>query len=157
LEKLVMNSTSKRKLKVTVNGKPYVVEVGSLAESPIHVTVNGQPYVVEISTGEVTKVPKGESATALDSAVRTVAPPSAPAPTSPAAAGANAITAPMPGQIVDVFVKQGDQVNAGQEVCSLEAMKMKNAIRSPRAGVVADVAASPGQKVAHGQVLVTFE
>jgi len=155
-----MNSTSKRKvLKVTVNGKPYVVEVGSIAESPINVTVNGHPYVVEISSGAVTKMSGGESAAALESAARTVltTPQSASAPVSSVAAGAKAITAPMPGQIVDVFVKQGDQVSAGQEVCSLEAMKMKNAIRSPRAGVIAEVAVSPGQKVAHGQVLVTFE
>jgi biotin carboxyl carrier protein len=48
-------------------------------------------------------------------------------------------------------------VSAGQEVCTLEAMKMKNAIRSPREGVVAAVEAQVGQKVAHGAVLVTFE
>jgi biotin carboxyl carrier protein len=153
-----MNPISKRKLKIKVNGKAYTVEVGSLAESPINVTVNGQPYVVEISSGAVTKVTEGESAAALESAVRTVsaAPQSAAAPISPAA-GAKAITAPMPGEIVEVFVKPGDQVSAGQEVCSLEAMKMKNAIRSPREGVIATVDAQAGQKVAHGAVLVTFE
>ena len=149
-----MNSTLKRKLKLTVNGKAYTVEVGSLAESPINVTVNGQPYVVEISTGEVTRVSGGESAAALERAVRTVSavPQSAPLPAS-----GNAITAPMPGQIVDVHVKSGDQVNSGQEVCSLEAMKMKNAIRSPRAGVVASVEVTAGQKVAYGEVLIKFE
>ena len=154
-----MNPTSKRVLKITVNGKAYTVEVGSLAESPINVTVSGQPYVVEISGEVVTKGSAGESAAALESAVRTVsaAPQAAPAPAGPAVAGAKAITAPMPGEIVEVFVKPGDQVSAGQEVCSLEAMKMKNAIRSPREGVIATVEAQAGQKVAHGAVLVTFE
>ena len=52
-----MNSTLKRKLKLTVNGKAYTVEVGSLAESPINVTVNGQPYVVEISSGRLLEYP----------------------------------------------------------------------------------------------------
>ena len=154
-----MNPTSKRKLEISVNGKAYAVEVGSLAESPINVTVNGQPYVVEISNEGVTKVSGTESAATLESTVRTVSvSPQAPQPAAgPASASAKAITAPMPGEIVEVLVKPGDQVNAGQEVCSLEAMKMKNAIRSPREGVIATVEAQPAQKVAHGQVLVTFE
>jgi biotin carboxyl carrier protein len=152
-----MNSISKRKLIIKVNGKAYSVEVGSLAEAPINVTVNGQPYMVEISGGAVTKVSGGESAAALESVVRTVsAAPSAPAPASPTA-NAKTITAPMPGEIVEVFVKPGDQLSAGQEVCSLEAMKMKNAIRSPRAGIIAAVEVQAGEKVAHGAVLVTFE
>ena len=153
-----MSSTSKRKLKITVNGKAYTVEVGSLAESPVNVTVNGQPYVVEIDTGDVTKVSSDQASAALETAVRTVSagPQSAPTSTSPTAATANAITAPMPGQIVDVHVKPGDQVSSGQEVCSLEAMKMKNAIRSPRDGAIASVNVQGGQKVAYGEVLVTF-
>ena len=63
----------------------------------------------------------------------------------------------MPGQIVEVFVKAGDAVEAGQEVCSLEAMKMKNVIRSHRNGVIASVDVTPGQAVAHGDILFTFE
>lgn len=154
-----MNPISKRQLKIKVNGKAYTVEVGSLAESPINVTVNGQPYVVEISGGAVTKVSGVESAAALESAVRTVsaAPPPASAPASRAAANTKAITAPMPGEIVELFVAPGDQISAGQEVCSLEAMKMKNAIRSPREGIIAAVEVQAGQKVAHGAVLITFE
>ena len=154
-----MNPISKRKLTLTVNGKAYAVEVGSLAQSPINVTVNGQPYLVEISNGTVAKVATGESAATLDGAVRTVsaAPQPGPAPASPAAAHAGAITAPMPGEIVEGFVQPGDRVSAGQEVCSLEAMKMKNAIRSPREGVITDVEVQAGQKVTHGAVLVTFE
>lgn len=154
-----MNPVSKRKLEITVNGKAFTVEVGSLAESPIDVTVNGQSYVVEISDKGVAKVSDAESAATLQSAAQTVSvTPQAPQPAAnPASASAKAITAPMPGEIVEVFVKPGDQVNAGQELCSLEAMKMKNAIRSPREGVIANVDAQTGQKVAHGAVLVTFE
>jgi biotin carboxyl carrier protein len=153
-----MSSPSKRKLNVTVNGKSYTVEVGDMYASPIHVSVNGQPYVVDISTAEVEKVPGDQSAAVLESVARSVSV-SQPTPAAPsaAAASANTITAPMPGLIVEVMVHEGDEVTAGQEVCTLEAMKMKNAIRSPRAGVIADVAVSPGQKVTHGEVLVTFE
>ena len=153
-----MSSPSKRKLNVTVNGKIYAVEVGDLYASPIHVSVNGQPYVVDVSTAEVEKVSGDQSAAALESVARSVsvAQPASAAP-SAAAVSANTITAPMPGLIVEVLVHEGDEVTAGQEVCTLEAMKMKNAIRAARAGVIADVGVSAGQKVTHGQVLVTFE
>jgi len=147
---------SKRKLKLTVNSKTYTVEVGSLVESPVMVTVNGQPYVVELSGTEVTSLAVPAKSKTIARTVTAAPPP--PTPAVPAAGvGSNIITSPMPGLILDVYVKVGDQVNLGQEVCSLEAMKMKNAIRSSRSGVVASVAVHEGQKVAYGEVLVTFE
>jgi biotin carboxyl carrier protein len=63
----------------------------------------------------------------------------------------------MPGVIIEVKVKPGEQVKYGQPLMTLEAMKMKNAVRSPRDGVVATVEASEGQTVAHAQILVTFQ
>jgi len=63
----------------------------------------------------------------------------------------------MPGSVLDIAVKPGDRVRFRQQLCSLEAMKMKNAIRSPRDGVIASVEVTPGQTVAHGDALFTFE
>jgi biotin carboxyl carrier protein len=63
----------------------------------------------------------------------------------------------MPGDILDIQVAPGDQVQVGDQICSLEAMKMKSAIRSARAGTIAAVEVSDGQAVAHGDVLVRFE
>jgi biotin carboxyl carrier protein len=63
----------------------------------------------------------------------------------------------MPGNILDIAVKPGDRVAVRQQLCSLEAMKMKNAIRSPGEGVIASVEVAEGQAVAHGDVLFTFE
>ena len=63
----------------------------------------------------------------------------------------------MPGDILEVKVKPGDQVNPGDVVCVLEAMKMKNMIRTSRGGVVASVEVSGGQAVDYGAVLVVFE
>jgi len=153
-----MNSTSKRKLKVTVNGKAYTVEVGNLSDSPLTVNVNGQPYIVDINTAEIEKVSTDQSAAALETVARSISPaPTTPAAAPPAAASTNAVTAPMPGSIVEVMVRPGDEIQVGGHICILEAMKMKNAIRSPRSGVVLEVFVSPGQNVAHGEVLVTFE
>jgi biotin carboxyl carrier protein len=67
------------------------------------------------------------------------------------------LTAPLPGTIVEIFVKAGDEIEAGQVILVIEAMKMKNSIRSTRAGKAAQVLVSAGQTVAHKQALVKFE
>jgi biotin carboxyl carrier protein len=142
---------SSKTLKVIVNGKEYQVEIANLADSPVTVAVNGQPYTVDYSVVEQAAAGEASAPAPAMMAARVAASP------QPAAAGANAVVAPMPGVIVEVLVKPGDQVANGQEVCTLEAMKMKNAIRTARSGVVATVPVSAGQKVAYGQALVTFE
>ncbi len=63
----------------------------------------------------------------------------------------------MPGSILAILVEVGDSVSAGQELCSLEAMKMKNAIRTSRDGVIATIKVAVGQSVAHGDLLFTIE
>ena len=86
-----------------------------------------------------------------------VAAPAAPAAAPAAAAGSGDVVSPMPGVVLDICVKPGDSVTRGQQVCALEAMKMKSAIRAARDGVVASVEVSEGQRVTHGAVLVRFE
>jgi biotin carboxyl carrier protein len=63
----------------------------------------------------------------------------------------------LPGTIVEVFVKSGDEIELGKVVLVIEAMKMKNSILSTRAGRVAEVLVHAGQTVAHKQALVKFE
>ena len=67
------------------------------------------------------------------------------------------MTAPLPGTVIEIFIKAGDQIEAGQVILIIEAMKMKNSIRSRRAGKIAEVLVSAGQTVAHKQALVRFE
>jgi 3-methylcrotonyl-CoA carboxylase alpha subunit len=67
------------------------------------------------------------------------------------------IRAPMPGRVVVVRTKQGDSVQAGQEVLVLEAMKMELALKAPRDGVVAEVRAGAGDFVEADTVLVVLE
>jgi biotin carboxyl carrier protein len=63
------------------------------------------------------------------------------------------ITAPMTGKILSVKVKKGDQVELGQVVCVLEAMKMENEITAPKAGTVREVYVSEGSSVSEGEPL----
>ena len=74
-------------------------------------------------------------------------------------AARDAIVTPMQGTVLAVEVGEGDEVEAGQVVCVVEAMKMENEITSPRAGTVSGLSVEPGQAVTTGQVicLVTQE
>ncbi len=113
------------------------------------VTVNGVAYdvcVEEINEGTAPAPAAPKAAPA--------APKAAPAATIPA--GANAVKAPMPGNILKVAVKAGDSVKKGALLCVLEAMKMENEILAPADGTIDTVAVAPGSTVATDAVLVTY-
>ena len=74
-----------------------------------------------------------------------------------AATGPQRVTAPMPGKIVRVLVKMGDDVAARQPLVVVEAMKMENELRAGREGTVADVHAQEGQSVEAGALLVVIQ
>ncbi len=72
-------------------------------------------------------------------------------------AGPQRITAPMPGKVVRVLVKAGDQVTARQGLVVVEAMKMENELRAARDGRVRAVSVQEGQSVDAGAVLLVVE
>jgi biotin carboxyl carrier protein len=73
-----------------------------------------------------------------------------------AAAGPLRIVAPMPGKIVRVLVKPGDEVRARQSLVVIEAMKMENELRAGRDGLVAEMHAREGQSVEAGVLLAVI-
>jgi biotin carboxyl carrier protein len=73
------------------------------------------------------------------------------------AGGPQQIFAPMPGRVVRVLVGVGDEVEAGQGIVVVEAMKMQNEMRAERAGKVSSIRAAEGATVAAGDVLATIE
>ena len=117
------------------------------------VTVNGVAYdvVVEELNGSAAPAP-----VAAPVAAPKVAPAPAAAPKASGNAGAIAVKAPMPGNLIKVNVKVGDAVKKGDVLCVLEAMKMENDIMAPADGVVASVEAAKGASVATDAVLVTL-
>lgn len=144
-----------KKVTVIVEGREYIVEVGDLGASPVLATVNNKSYKVEVPAKETSVRASGPSPSS---------PPLKPAPAPVQIAGAAPlatneclITAPMPGDILEVRVQPGDVLNPGDIICVLEAMKMKNMIRSASGGKVASVMVSPGQAVEYNAPLVTFE
>jgi len=74
-----------------------------------------------------------------------------------AATGEVRVVAPMPGRVVRVLVKPGDQVVQRQGLVVVEAMKMENELTAPRAGTVTEVAVEEGQSVESGRLLVVLE
>ncbi|MDX5402664.1 MAG: DUF2118 domain-containing protein, partial [Rhodobacterales bacterium] len=64
---------------------------------------------------------------------------------------------PMPGLIVKINVEVGDEVQDGQALCTVEAMKMENILRAERKGVVAKINAAPGDSLAVDAVIMEFE
>lgn len=136
-------------LRIKINDQWYSVEIGDLTKSPIEVYVDGEPVNVEVDLGSDVGGGSGRR----------------PRPRTPMGgiAGANSgstetsITAPMPGRIVRVSVTEGQIVEAGDEVCVLETMKMEQSIHTPQAGVIKAVKVEPGQSVAANDILVELE
>jgi len=141
--------------RVTVGGKEYQVKIEDVNAQPVQTVVNGR--VVQVWVQEQAPAPaaaQGEGRAAAPS-VPSVASPTAIA-AQPGAASDCEVRAPMPGTIVSLEVQPGDQVEIGQNLCILDAMKMNNRIRAPRAGTIAQVHVTIGQQVQHGDLLITF-
>ena len=78
----------------------------------------------------------------------------APAMSSPSAAGSKTVTAPLPGAITKISVKVGDTVATGDTVLLMEAMKMENSITAETGGTVKAILCKEGDQVQSGQALV---
>lgn len=74
-----------------------------------------------------------------------------------ALAGTQAITAPMPGRVVQVLKNVGDEVKSGEGIVVVEAMKMQNELGAPKAGIVKAIKVKVGQTVVASEVLAIVE
>lgn len=136
------------KLRVKIDDQMFDVEVNDLSSRPILASVDGETFEIwpeDVAAPEIAPVQ------------------AAPAQARPVAAAAEAavdktksVTAPIPGVIISIAVKEGDVVKQGQELCVLEAMKMKNAIRAGRTGKIAAIRVAAGDHVKHGQALMDY-
>ena len=142
---------------VKVADKTYEVEIDNIYTRPVIARVDGETFEVMPENGIRLDEEKEASEKSHDEKNASgLKPLPAAAPASHPTLGGKTLTSPLPGTVVEIFVKKGDQVEVGKVILIIEAMKMKNSIRSTRTGTVADVLVSAGQTVAHKQALVEF-
>ena len=143
--------------KFRINGNEYNVDINSVEGNIADVTVNGASYQVEMENAPA-PVQKPAQAPAAAVASTGSATTTTPAPKAAAPAGAGKpVTSPLPGVIIEVSVKEGQTVKAGQKVAVLEAMKMENEIQAPADGTVTAILVNKGDSVLEGTVLFTIE
>lgn len=124
------------------------------------VTLNGKTYEVEVEHGKAVLLDEYEAlapapASAEPAPVAQQQPVAAAPPPAPVnLAAGETVSAPMPGNIIRVDIKEGDKVKAGQVLVILEAMKMENEIVAPIDGTVAQIVTSKGAVVETGSPLV---
>ena len=138
--------------KFKINGNEYNVEIGCVEGNIADVTVNGASYKVEMDTPVNPVVQNSPAAPQTDKPAPAPAPAAA-APAAPAGAG-KAVTSPLPGVIIEVSVKEGQAVKAGQKVAVIEAMKMENEIQASSDGTVTAVLVNKGDSVLEGAEIV---
>lgn len=141
-----------RKLELEIDGQQFQVQVEELESERAKVNVNGQTVEVAIRLPE-SKGAQAASRTPGPAAVAQSKPAQA---AKPVRHSSNQLCAMMPGVIISLLVKPGQQVEVGQVLLVLEAMKMENEIRSDRQGSIDCLEVSAGQKVQTGDVMLTF-
>lgn len=163
-----------RKYEVTINEKNYSVLVKSFSADDAELEINGKAYSVKMD-GPIKTITSGgqmigsvappqqqsyqapasptpaPQPPASQSAVNRTAPP-APAPAT--SGSGEAVTAPIPGSILEILVGVGDTVEIGQTLVKMEAMKMENEINATASGKISAIHVSIGDAVNQGQKLV---
>lgn len=131
-----------KKYNITVNGTSYEVEVEEIEMDSSNTTA------IKSESKQKT-IPKKVEPVVHKEVSKVV-------PNQSVSDSATTIEAPMPGAILDIKVKVGDMVAAGDVVLILEAMKMENEITSPASGKVSAIHTSKGNNVGSGDVLISL-
>ena len=150
------------KYQYKVQGVDYEVEIEEVEGNIAKVNVNGIPFEVELQkpinaakhptmTRPKVEAPKPAAPTPAPAAAA-----AAPAqPAAPVGVG-SPVKAPLPGTVTEIKVQVGQQVNVGDVVLVLEAMKMQNNIEAEYAGTVTSITVKQGETVMEGAVLMTI-
>ena len=140
-----------KEYKFKINGKDYAVAIGQAEGKVLTVNVNGADYHVELENA-----PAASPVQAAPVAQAAPAATAAPAPAAAPAGAGEKVNSPLPGVIVEVCVKEGQAVKAGQKVAVLEAMKMENEIPAPKDGTITGIHVAKGDSILEGAPVVTI-
>lgn len=140
------------KIHVKIEDTTYEVMVGDLQARPVIASVDGEDFEV---WPEEMSIPTDSSSSSTP--VQPVSIPQTQKPVDEANENTKSVKAPLPGVIIDIMVSEGDPIAYGQELCVLEAMKMKNTIRANREGRIKKIHITVGDQVQHSALLMEFE
>ncbi|HPY68353.1 MAG TPA: biotin/lipoyl-binding protein [Bacteroidales bacterium] len=135
--------------KFIINGVKYEVEILSLENNKARIEVNGKLYNVDIQANVKQVIAPATVSPFVNEPHKEIEKKSSGPKTE--------IRSPLPGIIVNIFVKSGDKVKKGQVLFSLEAMKMENEIKAERDGVIVKVNVAPGQSVLQEEVVIEMD
>ena len=144
-----------KEYKFKIHGTEYEVSINSVEDNIADVTVNGTKDEVE-SEGKTSKVIKVTKPTPASTSAATTAEVISTAKAAAKKSAGAAVKSPLPGVIVDIKVRQGDRVTAGQHLLVLEAMKMENNIDADRDGIIVELKVNKGDSVLEGDTLLTI-
>ena len=148
---------------LTINQKEYRAEVGEINAEFALIQVNGKEFRVDLQQLGLAKLMPVATMASEARAAAPAAQPAigvAPAPAAPptltAASGdaSSIVKAPLPGLIIDVKVREGEKIKAGQIILVMEAMKMENQIQATTDGTVKKIFVKKGDNVAEGNAMV---
>lgn len=140
-----------KKFEFKIRGNNYNVEIKNLEDNIAEIEVNGTTYHVEIEQQEQkrsktpTIVRKQQKPTTSESKIKKQM------------SGGEQVKAPLPGTILELHVKEGDEVKKGQTLLIMEAMKMENNIMAPRDGKVKSIKVAASESVLQDDELVEIE
>jgi biotin carboxyl carrier protein len=120
-----------------VNGESYAIEFEERPDGEVAVQVNGQVTRVDVADERTLRLRAASAGFSVE--------------------GKQTLNAPMPGKVVKVLVTVGQQVEEGQGLVVVEAMKMENELKTPKAGKVVEIATKEGVAVEAGAKLIVVE
>ena len=141
-----------RKYKFTIKGHDYEVDILNYENDTVELEVNGTHYAVEVRR-EVKEKPK------TPRLVRPAVPKPSAEETGIAKKPSPAVVikTPLPGTILKILVKVGDEVKKGDNLLIMEAMKMENNIMAEKAGKVAQIKVKEGDNVLQNDILIVLD
>ena len=129
----IVSRNTDSQLTLFIDNKPYSISL----DSDSQISVNGEEYLIEVIDEQIQKLIKATPEAIHKKEV--------------------IITAPMPGLVIEIEVKEGDKITAGQGLIVVEAMKMQNEMNAPRDGIVKKVFVQKGQTVNSRDILIAIE
>lgn len=142
-----------KKFSLTINNKDFQVEIKHRSEEIVAVEVNQQLYEITLTR----PTPSAPTASTTTSSSTHHPRPSTTQNAPQATNEEIQIPSPIPGLIVEIPCKEGDQVTQGQTLLKIEAMKMENQIKSPKPGTITQILVTQGQEVKTKQVLMRLK